>query len=121
VAGQTKQPVVRGKTKPVLRPAQFNVVKALVNAGETGLTLDQLVHQSGHSDARGILRRLADSDPDWRSVIHFPGKGRSLPHRVNPHQSTPFPSEIGRNSHPGLPYDADMNSIRPAIEELERI
>jgi hypothetical protein len=74
LAGRTRQPVVRGTPKPVLRHAQYNVVKALLDAGETGLTLDQLAHQSGHADARGILKRLADSDPDWRSVIHFPGK-----------------------------------------------
>lgn len=74
LAGKTKQPIVRGNAKPVLRLAQYNVVKALVDAGDTGLTVDQLVHHSGHSDARGILRRLANSDPDWRSVMHFPGK-----------------------------------------------
>jgi hypothetical protein len=74
LAGKTKQPIVRGKPRPVLRLAQFNVVKALVDAGDTGLTVDQLVQQSGHADARGILKRLADSDPAWRAVIHFPGK-----------------------------------------------
>ena len=74
LASRTKQPIVRGTPKPILRVAQFNVVKALVDAGDTGLTVDQLVHHSGHTDARGILRRLADSDPDWRAVIHFPGK-----------------------------------------------
>jgi hypothetical protein len=50
----------------------------LVDGGDTGLTVDQLVHQSSHADARGILRRLANSDPDWRSVIHFPGKAGGL-------------------------------------------
>jgi hypothetical protein len=74
LAGKTKQPIVRGKPKPVLRQPQYNVVKALVDAGDTGLTVDQLVHQSSHADARGILKRLAESDPDWRAVIHFPGK-----------------------------------------------
>ena len=74
LAGKTKQAEIGGKPKPVLRHAQYNVVKALVDAGEAGLTVDQLVQQSGHSDARGILKRLADSDSDWRAVIHFPGK-----------------------------------------------
>jgi hypothetical protein len=74
LSGKTKQPLVRGKPKPVLRLTQFNVVKALLDVGESGLTVDQLVHHSGHTDARGILRRLADSDPAWRAVIHFPGK-----------------------------------------------
>jgi hypothetical protein len=74
LTGKTKKPTVRGEPKPVLRPPQFNVVKALVDAGNTGPTVDQLVHHCGHADARGILRRLADSDPDGRSAIHFPGK-----------------------------------------------
>jgi hypothetical protein len=74
LTGKTTQPLVRGKPKPVLRQTQYNVVKALLDAGDTGLTVDQLVAQSGHSDARGILKRLADFDPVWRSVIHFPGK-----------------------------------------------
>src|ERR1051325_345720 len=55
LAGKTKQPMVRGKAKPVLRHTQYNVVKALVDAGASGLTVDQLVHQSSHGDARGIL------------------------------------------------------------------
>lgn len=74
LAGKTKQPTVRGTPKSALRHAQYNVVKAVLDAGETGLTVDQLAQRSGHSDARGILKRLADSDPDWQSVIHFPGK-----------------------------------------------
>jgi hypothetical protein len=49
-------------------------VKALVDAGDTGLTVDQLVHHGGHADDCGILKRRADSDPDWCSVLHFPGK-----------------------------------------------
>jgi hypothetical protein len=74
LAGTTKQPIVRGTPKPVLRHAQYHVVKALLDAGETGLTVDQLVHHSGHTDARGILKRLAESGEGWRSVLHFPGR-----------------------------------------------
>jgi hypothetical protein len=67
-------PVVRGNTKRVLGPAQHNVVMALLEAGQDGLNKDELVHKSGHSDARGILKRLVKSDSDWADVIHFPGR-----------------------------------------------
>jgi hypothetical protein len=72
--GQGKPPTVRGKKKPLLTTPQFNVVTAVLQAGGNGLNKDELVEKSGHSDARGILHRLADSDPDWKAVIIFPGK-----------------------------------------------
>jgi hypothetical protein len=64
--------LVRGQEKPALTYPQYKVVRALVEAGEAGLTKDDL--ESVNSDARGILRRLRNSDPDWRAVIHFAGK-----------------------------------------------
>jgi hypothetical protein len=67
-------PIVLGKTKRKLTNQQYNVVKALLEAGDLGLTKDELVSKSGHEDARGILKRLADSDPDWKGVIHFAGR-----------------------------------------------
>lgn len=70
--GQAKAPVVKGKPKPTLRHAQYNVVQALLRAGGGGLTKDQLVSQSGHSDAVNILKRLA-RDRDWATVIGLPG------------------------------------------------
>jgi hypothetical protein len=69
-----KGPIVLGKSKPVLTKAQYNVVKALMDAGEAGLTKDTLVSKSGHQDARGILSRLAKRDKEWKNVIHFPGQ-----------------------------------------------
>jgi hypothetical protein len=71
--GPGKPPIVKEKKKRVLTDPQYNVVQALLEAGEGGLTKDQLEQKSGHSDARGILSRLAKSDPDWGVVIHFPG------------------------------------------------
>ncbi len=66
--------LVQGKVKPPLTFAQYAVVKALLQAGEDGLTKDQLDARSGHSDARKILKRLHDSDPDWAAVIQMPGR-----------------------------------------------
>jgi hypothetical protein len=71
--GDGRPVIVLGKQKPKLLATQYKVVEALVAAGETGLTKDQLVKESGCGDARGILRRLADSDPDWAAVIQFAG------------------------------------------------
>jgi hypothetical protein len=78
LSGPGKPPLVLGKKKPVLTPARYNVVQALLDAGEGGLGKDELDKKSGHTDARKILKAVADSDPDWASVIHFPvrkGKG----------------------------------------------
>jgi hypothetical protein len=72
--GQGKCPVVLGKSKPVLTFAQDNVVTALLQAGEGGLSKDELARNSGHTDALGILRRLAGKDPDWAAVIRFAGQ-----------------------------------------------
>lgn len=71
-----KQPVVNGNVKPHLTQAEHNVLMALLEAGERGLTMDELDNKSGHSEARKYLRKLAKDD-DWASVIVFPeGKCR---------------------------------------------
>lgn len=68
-------PVVNGRKKRLLTFGQFRVVKALLESGNEGLTKDVL--ERVNSDARKILKRLAASDPDWKSVIQFAGsKGR---------------------------------------------
>jgi hypothetical protein len=72
--GPGERPIVRDGEKDPLSRAQYDVVKALLDAGERGLTKDGLDRQSKRGDARKILKRLAESDPDWKAVIHFPGK-----------------------------------------------
>jgi hypothetical protein len=71
--GPGEPPTICGKEKAPLTLAQYDVVKALLSAGERGLSKDELDHKSKHGDARKILKRLADSDPDWKAVIRFPG------------------------------------------------
>ena len=68
------KPTVKGKKKDVLTNARYDVVLALLNAGEEGLTKDELDHKSEHTDAHKLLKRVAESDPDWASVIPLPGK-----------------------------------------------
>jgi hypothetical protein len=69
--GLHEKPIVLGKEKEPLTHAQYNVVKALLVAGATGLTKDALIEKSGHSDALGILKRVSKIDRQWESVIHF--------------------------------------------------
>jgi hypothetical protein len=64
---------VRVKIAPLTTP-QYNVVSALLQAGERGLNKDELVRKSGHADARAILGRVADLDSDWMAVVQFAGK-----------------------------------------------
>ncbi|MCI0463306.1 MAG: hypothetical protein L0Z62_40685 [Gemmataceae bacterium] len=72
--GPAERPLVLGREKPLLTRAQYNVIQALLDAGERGLSKDELDHKSGHGDARKILKRLADSDDGWQAVLPFPGK-----------------------------------------------
>lgn len=72
--GPGTKPIVNGKSKPVLTPAQYAVVIALIEAGPDGLTKDRFDRKSGHGDSRKIMKRLADSDPDWRAVLLLAGK-----------------------------------------------
>ena len=68
------EPIVRGKRKSRLTFARYNVVKALLVAGDDGLSKDSLAIESGCGDAVNILKRLAKSDPDWKAVIKLAGK-----------------------------------------------
>jgi hypothetical protein len=67
-------PVVNGVEQPVLTVAQHNVLHALLEAGEAGLTKDTIVIKSGHNDARGVLSRLCEKNSQWAKVIPFPRK-----------------------------------------------
>lgn len=69
-----ERPTIGGLEKAPLTLAQHDVVRVLLEAGERGLTKDELDQKSKRGDARKILKRLAESDTDWRAVISFPGK-----------------------------------------------
>ncbi len=71
--GLREEPEVCGKRKPPLREERYDVVRALIEAGDAGLTKDQLDRNSGHSDARKLMQRLANKDADWNQVLHLPG------------------------------------------------
>jgi hypothetical protein len=68
--GPDKKPIVLGREKKRLSKARYDVVKALLDHGP--LSKDELDDKSGHTEARKLLRDLADSDPDWKEVIIFP-------------------------------------------------
>jgi hypothetical protein len=66
---RSNEPIVKGRRKKRLTDAQYDVITALLTAGDDGLSKDSLATESGHGDAHRVLRRLADSDTDWKSVI----------------------------------------------------
>jgi hypothetical protein len=72
--GRTEPPLVLGREQPTLTSAQYDVIKALLDAGEKGLSQNELIRKSGHSDARHILERLARKSAEWAKVIFLPGK-----------------------------------------------
>jgi len=63
---------IDGKVYGVLTFPGYNVVQALMEAGNDGLTKDELVRKSGHDDAVNILKRLAKK-PGWNTVIKLAG------------------------------------------------
>jgi len=71
--GMGKPVVVLGKNKPPISDASYHAVSALLKAGEIGLSKDELDRECGASDSRKLLRKLCDSDPEWRTVILMPG------------------------------------------------
>src|SRR5262245_45516828 len=56
--GEGKPVTVCGRWKPPLSFTRYNVIEALLKAGSSGLSKDQLVRCSGHADAVNILKRL---------------------------------------------------------------
>ena len=72
--GPSKKPTVNGREVAVLTKAQYDVVLALIEARDDGLTKDELDRQSRHGDARKIMKRLATGDDAWKAVLLFPGK-----------------------------------------------
>ncbi len=65
-------PIVNGKIKPRLTPARHDIIKALIDGGERGLTGDDLATKSKHGGAVNTLKAVAQ-DPDWGAVIQLPG------------------------------------------------
>jgi hypothetical protein len=64
--------IVKEKPKELPSLPAYKLVKALLEAGDRGLSKGQLEPIS--TDYWRILKELKGSDPDWNAVIHFPGK-----------------------------------------------
>ena len=71
--GMGRCPTIRGKEKKPMTQTRYDIISALLETGERGLTKDELDKRSGHTDARKTLKLLAVSDPDWGSVILMAG------------------------------------------------
>lgn len=89
--GLSEGPIVLGRRKAPLTRAGYDVVLALIEAGDEGLDKAALETRSRHSDARRILRGLRASDPDWAAVLQMAGKAYSGYRILNPHSSPPNP------------------------------
>jgi hypothetical protein len=72
--GQHEPPLIDDQQTEVLTRAQYDVVRALLDAFPDRLTKDQLDKQSKRGDARKIMKRLADSDLRWQAVLLFGGR-----------------------------------------------
>ena len=73
IGSRNEPPIVLNEPKPILTTGQYDVVRALLNAGRDGLSKSELGEFSGHpTTALKILRNLKNSDPGWAKVIIFP-------------------------------------------------
>ena len=66
-------PLVLGLEVSPVTSARYDVLKALVDAGEDGLSLAELIRRSGHGSARNVLKNLAGTSSAWQQVILLPG------------------------------------------------
>lgn len=71
--GPDQGPIVLGKEKKRLTKPRYDVIVTLLET-ERRLTKDELAQRSKHSDPLGILRRLIESDDDWKAVIDMAGQ-----------------------------------------------
>ncbi len=82
--GVDQEPLVMGQRLPPLSAHRYAVMQALVGAGPSGMTKAQLDITSGYGDARKTLKRIAESDPRWAAVLHFPRRRGGGGYRVGP-------------------------------------
>jgi hypothetical protein len=75
-----KPAIVNGILKDVVFYGPYTVIRALLDAGDVGLSKDEL--EAVNSAARRILKQLK-KDADWNSVIDMPGpRGRGKRYRI---------------------------------------
>ena len=71
--GKAVGPLVLDREVSPVTSTQYDVLQALVNAGEDGLSLRELIRCSGHGSARNVLKNLADSSSKWQQVVLLAG------------------------------------------------
>lgn len=74
--GPTECPLVLGREVPRLTQPRYDIIQALIAAGEKGLSLDQIKRFSGHDTAEKTLKGLSKNKKatEWKQVILLPGK-----------------------------------------------
>lgn len=71
--GRFQKPIVLGTEVPLLNPARYAVIAALIDAGEEGLSKGKLHAKSKHPEPQKILKRLRKADENWAAVIQMAG------------------------------------------------
>jgi hypothetical protein len=106
--GKDRNPLVVGQLVDKLSDAEYDVIDALVRAGEIGLSLRELETWSQRKDPTKALRRLKYSSPLWSCVIRFAARPRGR-YRLSFHS--------GRIQVPPM---TDLEFFEVEIEELRR-
>jgi hypothetical protein len=101
LGGEDDDPVVCGRTKERLTPAQYRVVKTLLDAFPERLSGDNLARKSNVEDPIGVIDRLC-RDEDWAAVLFKPGKAHGG-YGINARPRMPRKTEKNRETRPRKP------------------
>jgi hypothetical protein len=75
--GPDDNPVIDGQQQPLLSPREYKAVKAIVDAkalGQMRLSDPELDRKSGITDARKVLKTLANRNRSWKGILQFAGR-----------------------------------------------
>lgn len=72
--GPRERPLVRGTEVPQVTQTRYDILEALIEAGENGLSGRELKNRSRHSSAVNTLKSLARSSNAWGGAVVLPKK-----------------------------------------------
>ena len=75
---------IKGDGYYCLTEIRHSVIRALVEAGENGLTKDELTDRSGAEDGYGTFRQIKAKEP-WDVILQSPGKKGQGGYRIAPY------------------------------------
>jgi len=101
--GRGEAPIVEGTPVPRLTSSQFNVVKALIDAGEEGLSWAEITRHK--ADAVKTLKRLVRTQPHWAPFFNLAEK-RGARYYFVPAGRVPSNSRSTRKHRAGYPSNS---------------